>query len=264
MANQPKTPSAREKAAQARAEAEAADKRRRTIINVSIGAVLLVVVAGLIGGAWYTSQQNEAITEPSAEAAAPAGAFAADSPYAFGVELSDNVTGKPVLELWEDFQCPACGDFEAMFGPTVDEIIASGDAQVIFRSTSFLDANFPGDHSKRAAAAFGCAVDAGKGDEFKTLVYANQPATEGDGWTDQQLLAFGEQAGITGDTKATFDKCVTDRTYVTWAVNGTEAMKAAGVPGTPGIYLNGEELPDEARQSPEAFKQAVLGAAKNQ
>lgn len=264
MASQPKTQSAREKAAEARAAAEAADKRRRMIINVSIGAVLLIVVAALVGGAWYTSQQNQNITQPSAEAAAPTGSLPAGSEYEFGIDFTEGVTGKPVLELWEDFQCPACGDFEAAFGPTVDELAAGGDAQVIFRSTSFLDQNFPGDNSKRAAAAFGCAVDAGKGPEYKKVVYANQPATEGDGWTDQQLLAFGEQAGITGDAKSTFDKCVTDRTYITWAVNGTEAMKAAGVPGTPGIYVNGEELPDSARANPEAFKQAILDAAKNQ
>lgn len=262
MASQPKAKSAREKAAEARAAAEAADKRRRTTINIAIGVVLVVVVAALVGGAWYTSQKNQTITEPSTTAASPSGSLPAGSEYEYGVELTKNVTGKPVLEMWEDFQCPACRDFEAAFGPTVDEIIKNGDAQVIFRSTSFLDQNFPGDSSKRAAAAFGCAVDAGKGLEFKKVVYANQPQTEGEGYTDQQLLAFGEQAGITGDDKATFDKCVTDRTYITWAVNGTEAMKAAGVPGTPGLYLNGEELPDSARANPEAFKKAILAAEK--
>ncbi len=256
--------SAREKAAEARAAAEAADKRRRMIVNISIGAVLLIVVAALVGGAWYTSQSNKEATQPSADAAAPAGAFPSGSQFQYGIEWSDNVTGKPVLEIWEDFQCPACRDFEAAFGPTIQELAKNGDAQVIFRSTSFLDGNFPGDHSKRAAAAYGCAVDAGKGEEYHDLLYANQPANEGQGWTDQQLLSFGEQAGITGDAKSTFDKCVTDRTYITWAVNGTEAMKQAGVPGTPGIYVNGEELPDSAKANPEAFKKAIEEAAKSQ
>ncbi len=264
MASQPKPKSAREKAAEARAAAEASDKRRRRTINVVIGVVLVVVVGALVGGAWYTSQQNQQKTQPSADAVAPAGAFPADSPYQYGIEWTDNAAGKPVLEIWEDFQCPACGDFEASFGPTVKEVVANNDAQVIFRSTSFLDSNFPGDHSKRAAAAYGCAIDAGKGEEYHDILYANQPATEGQGWTDAQLIAFGEKAGISGDAKATFDKCVTDRTYLTWAVNGTEAMKAAGVPGTPAIYLNGKELPDSARANPEAFKQAIQDAAQNQ
>ena len=263
MATQ-KPKSAREKAAEARAAAEAADKRRRLIINVSIGAVLVVVVAALVGGAWITSQNNKNVTQPSADAAAPAGAFPADSPYKFGVEWSDEVTGKPVLEIWEDFQCPACRDFEAVFGPTLQKIADSGDAQVIFRSTSFLDGNFPGDHSKRAAAAYGCAVDAGKGEEYHSVLYANQPETEGDGWTDQQLLSFAEQAGITGEAKTTFDKCLTDRTYVTWAVNGTQAMQEAGVSGTPSLYLNGVEVSNEDRATPEALLKAIQEAAANQ
>ncbi len=264
MATQPKPKSAREKAAEARAAAEAADKRRRTLINVVIGAVLAVVVVALVGGAWFTSQQNQNITQPDAAAAAPAGSLPAGSPYQYGIEWTDNAQGKPVVEIWEDFQCPACGAFEAAFGPTVKEIVANNDAQVIFRSTSFLDANFPGDHSKRAAAAYGCAVDAGKGEAYHDLLYANQPATEGDGWTDQQLIAFGDEAGITGDAKATFEKCVTDRQYITWAANGTQAMQDAGVPGTPAIFVNGKELPDSARANPEAFKQAILDAAKTQ
>ena len=171
--------SAREKAAEARAAAEASDKRRRMIINVSIGAVLLIVVAALVGGAWLTSKSNKEATQPSADAATPAGSLPTDSQYPYGIEWSSNAEGKPVLEIWEDFQCPACRDFEAAFGPTIKELADTNQAKVIFRSTSFLDSNFPGDHSKRAAAAYGCAIDAGKGEEYHDLLYVNQPANGG-------------------------------------------------------------------------------------
>ncbi|MFN8126896.1 MAG: thioredoxin domain-containing protein [Candidatus Nanopelagicales bacterium] len=258
-----KSQSARQKAAEARAAAEAADKRRRMIINVSIGAVLLLVVAALVGGAWLTKQSNQEVTQPSADAALPAGAFAAGTPYQYGIEWTTNAQNKPTLELWEDFQCPACRDFEAAYGPTVAEIVKNNDAQVIFRSTSFLDQRYPGANSQRAAAAYGCAVDAGAGEKYHTVIYANQPANEGDGYTDQQLLDFATQAGITGEAKATFDQCVKDKKYMQWAANGTQAMQEAGIPGTPGVILNGQQMTKEQLASPEAFKQAIQDAAAN-
>lgn len=254
----PKT--AREKAAQARAAAEAADKRRRTIINVAIGVVLLVVVAALIGGAYFTRQNQQEETQPTADAAMPTGAVPVSSPYKGGIPVAGEAAGKPVLEIWEDFQCPGCQSFEQTFGQTVVEIADAEDATVIWRMASFLDKQFPGQHSQRAANAWGCAIDGGKAVEYHDLVFANHPATEGDGWTDEQLLAFGSDAGLSGEALSTFEQCVADRTYFGWAANGTAWMSEAGVPSTPGLYLNGEKLPDTALASPDALRQAVQAA----
>lgn len=254
---------AKEKAAQARAAEEAAQKRRQRIINISIGAVLVLVVAGIVGGALLTRSSNQEATQASADAALPAGAIPAGQENEYGVPISQGAEGKPVLAIWEDFQCPACGQFEALFGDTVKEIADSGDAQVIWRSTSFLDGNFPGQNSQRAAAAWGCAIDAGKTVEYHDVVYANQPEEEGVGWTQEQLTAFGEKAGIGGAEKETFDKCVADKTYMSWAANGTATMATSGVGGTPSLFLDGVELTDEQRKDPEALKKAVADAAKS-
>lgn len=267
MANQPpkgQSPkSAREKAAEARAAAEAADKRRRTIINVSIGVVLLVVVAALIGGAYLTRQNQQEQTQPTPDAPMPKGAFPVSSPYKGGIPVAGEAAGKPVLEIWEDFQCPGCASFENTFGPTVREIADSGDATVIWRIASFLDQSLPnvappGQHSQRAANAWGCAIDGGKAVEYHDIVFANHPETEGDGWTDEQLLAFGTDVGLTGEAYTTFEQCVANKTYFGWAANGSVWMNEAGVPSTPGLYLNGEKLPDSALASPEALQQFVV------
>ncbi len=254
---------ARQRAAEARAAEESAQKRRQRIINISIGAVLVLVVVGIVGGAFITSQSNQQADQPNPDAAIPAGTIPSGQEYAYGVPKNE-AAGKPVLEIWEDFQCPACGAFEQVFGSTISEIADKDLARVIWRSTSFLDANFPGQNSQRAAAAWGCAVDAGKGVEFHDLVYANQPANEGDGWTQEQLIAFGEQSGIKGDDFSTFEQCVVDKTYMQWAANGTIAMAEANVGGTPGLFLNGEELTDEQRSSPDALLAAVREAGKSQ
>jgi protein-disulfide isomerase len=261
MASSSKNSNARAKAAEARAAEEAAQKRRQRVINISIGAVLVLVIAAIVGGALLTKQGNKAAVQPEAGAKAPTGAIASGQPNQYGVPISE-APGKPTLAIWEDFQCPACKQFEEQMGATIEEIAKAGDATVIWRSTSFLDQNYPGQNSQRAAAAYGCAVDAGKGIEYHDTVFANQPATEGDGYTQEQLLGFGTSVGITGDAKATFDKCVTDKTYMSWAANGTASMAAEGVQGTPSLYLNGQELEDQAAKTPEGLKKAIADAAR--
>jgi protein-disulfide isomerase len=254
---------ARQKAAQARVAEEAAQKRRQRIINISIGAGLVVVVLAIVGGAYLTRSATVEATQASDDAALPAGVLPTGDEYQYGVPLS-NPEGKPTLAIWEDFQCPACGQFESVFGPTIEEIAANGDARVIWRSTSFLDAQFPGENSQRAAAAWGCAIDAGKSKEYHDVVFANQPQQEGEGWTQEQLTAFGDQAGITGDDKATFDQCVADKTYMSWAANGTVTMVSSGVGGTPSLFLDGEELEVADLGDPAGLKKAVADAGSGQ
>lgn len=252
---------AKEKAAAARAKAQAAEKRRQRIINISIGAVVAIVVLALVGGAWFSSRDST--DEPDAEAKVPVGSLPAGSDYAYGVDVAGDAPGKPVLEIWADFQCPACAQFEALFGTTVEKLATDKDARVIWRSTSFLDNGFPGDNSKRAAAAWGCAIDAGKKVEYHDLVFANQPATEGVGWTDDQLLQFGKDAGIKDENLDAFNKCVGDHDYIKWANNGTAESHANEVPGTPSLYLNGAEVQPEDRATPEALAKAVADAGQS-
>ena len=250
---------AKQRAAEARAKEEAAAKRRQRTINLIIGGVVALVVIGIVGGAFLTSQENKAIDKSNPDAVQPATALPLGNPNEFGIPLNE-AEGKPVLAIWEDFQCPACAAFEAQLGSAVKAIADQGLAQVIWRSTSFLDANFPGQNSQRAAAAWGCAVDAGKNAEYHEIVYANQPAEEGEGWTDEQLKAFGEQVGIKGEDKATFDQCIADKTYMPWAANGTIAMAENQIGGTPGLVLNGETLEQEAYSSADALIETVKAA----
>jgi protein-disulfide isomerase len=251
---------ARQKAAEARKAEEAAQKRRQRIINIAIALALVAAVTAIIGIAVVASSGNKEAKEANPEASAPQGSIPTGQDNQYGIPAND-APGKPVLAIWEDFQCPACGQFEQTFGPTVVEIADKGDAQVIWRSTSFLDGQFPGENSQRAAAAWGCAVDAGKAEEYHSVVFANQPQTEGDGWTQEQLIAFGDQAGISGDQKGAFDQCVTDKTYMSWAANGTATMVAEGVGGTPTLTLNGEELEVSELGSAAGLKKAVADAA---
>jgi protein-disulfide isomerase len=247
--------STREKAAEARAAAQAAERRRERMIRIVGGLAVLAVVAGIISIGVLQSNKNSA--GPSADAPLPAG-VTSDNGYAWQVNTAD----APSVQIYEDFQCPACGNLEQAYGALIEELAGQGEIELNYHQMTFLDKNLNTDHSVRAAGAFGCAIDAGAGQAYHNTVFANQPATEGDGWTDDQLKQFGADAGITGDVKTTFDKCVDDGTYQDWAELSTKAAFDEGVSGTPTIFVDGEELPKDAFADAETFTQALTQSEK--
>jgi protein-disulfide isomerase len=105
--------------------------------------------------------------------------------------------------------------------------------------------------------AWGCAIDAGKTKEFHSTVFANQPATEGDGFTDTQLATFATKAGITGDALTTWKKCYTDKVYDQWVTNSYTTFGTEGVPGTPTGYLNGTEVKAETLKDMAALEKLI-------
>jgi protein-disulfide isomerase len=167
------------------------------------------------------------------------------------VPYGDAPDTAPVLQLWEDFQCPACASLEQLNGAGIESLATSGQVQLIYRPTGFLDNNLGTEYSARAINAWGCAIDAGKTAEYHNILFANHPEPEGSGWTQEQFLGFGEQVGITGADYDTFSQCVTDGRYLPWAANSTAAFYDAQVPGTPtgvlnGTALTGAQLADQA------------------
>lgn len=253
MSNEPRESkkTTKEKAAAARAAAEAEQRRRDRRVRI-IGGVAIAVVMGLIIGIgiWGSRKDSSgSSTTPGgivADAALPTGVFGADNENAWGVPFN-TAAGKPTLAVWEDFQCPACGSLEKQVGEQLQKLATDGKVNLVWRPTAFLDANFPAspnpNSSIRAAAAWGCAIDAGKTGEYHNIVFANQPAQEGDGWSNDQLIAFGKDAGITGSAFDTFSSCVNASTYSPWANNSYQTFIDSKIPGTPAVFLNGQEVP---------------------
>ena len=256
----------RDRAAAAREAANSDERRRERLVRIVGAVTVVVVVLGIIGVAVVaknSSTTTEATGVPTADpnAPLPTGVLPTDDERAYGVPYGTAGADAPVLEIWEDFQCPACGAVETANGDGIAGLAESGTVQLVWRPTTFLDGNVGNDASARAVAAWGCAIDAGKAREYHDAVYANQPATEGDGWTDEQLIALAGDSGIAGADLDTFTQCFTDRTYSGWAANSTDVFYTSNIPGTPLAKLNGVEVPTETLVDQAALEQLVAGAA---
>ena len=71
-------------------------------------------------------------------------------------------------------------------------------------------------------------------------LFANQPATEGTGWTDQQLETFAKDAGVP-DTQ-TFDQCLSSRKYAGFVSQVNAQADQQQITGTPTFLVNGKQV----------------------
>jgi protein-disulfide isomerase len=270
MSNEPRESkkTTKEKAAAARAAAEAEQRKRDRRVRIIGGVAIAIVVGLIIGiGVYGSRKDSSSSTDPGgivADAALPTGVFGADNANAWGAPFN-TAAGKPTLAIWEDFQCPACGALEKQAGPSIQKLATDGKVNLVWRPTTFLDANFKKtspnpDSSQRAAAAWGCAIDAGKTGEYHNTVFANQPTNEGDGWTNEQLIDFGKQAGITGTAFDTFTTCVNASTYTQWVKNSYQTFLDSKVAGTPAAFLNGQEVPTKTLLDAAALEKLISDA----
>lgn len=237
--------SAREKAARMRAADQAAQKRRERTLRIAGGAGVVLVAVGIIGGAAIVSRSDSStvaaptVVEPDDNAPLPKGVLPAGDAYEFGVPVNANVNADvPTLQLWEDFQCPACKRVEELNGEGIKELGKSGKVNLILQPTTFLDVNLRTDSSARAVAAWGCAIDQDKTLEYHAAVFDAQPEREGQGWTNDELIGIAESVGVSDMDE--FRSCVSEGRYRGWAANSTALFyDAEGVNGTPTGVING-------------------------
>jgi protein-disulfide isomerase len=214
--------------AKAKRAAQQATKRNRTR---TIAIIAVFAVVAIVGVAIWSA--NRTPSTPSSDIVAPPG-VTEDLGIPVGTATS------PVVDLYEDFQCPVCGAFEQNIGPTLEQMATDGQVKIIYHIMSFLDINLNNDSSVRAANAAGCAQDQGMFLAYHNEVFANQPATEGDGYTDSQLVQFAQDISMPDMTK--FQQCVNNDTYGTWVTQMEKNSENDLVTGTPTIKVDGTEI----------------------
>jgi protein-disulfide isomerase len=221
----------------------AASAPKRSMSKALIGSIIAgiaiagVVVAVLVGN----SNSNKAGDGGPAGSALPAGVVGGQG----GGILVSAATVKstaPTLEVYADFQCDQCGQFEKVFGAMLASMSQAGDVKLVFHTMSFVDTNLKNDSSARSANAAACASDAGKFLEYHSAVFAGQPEKEGTGYTDAQLTEFANTAGITGEPLTTWQTCTSSSQHAQYVKDVQITAEKAGVFDTPTVKLNGENI----------------------
>lgn len=257
MANARNAKSAREKAAQMRAEAERAAARRRVIVG---GIAVLAAIALLVGlTVVFRSLQSQQKAHEAALVAPPANLYDGASAVGGGLLLGDE-NAKVTVDVYEDFLCPVCKQFETTDGPILAKYVDAGQVKVVYHTVSILDRASAGTrYSTRAANVMASIINSSpdKALAFHSLLFENQPEEGGPGLPDDMMLALAKEAGV--DPSA-IQADVTDLRYEGWITSVTDKFTKVYPPGgTPTITIDGEQVKD---LDPAKLTQAIEAALK--
>ncbi|HZB29544.1 MAG TPA: thioredoxin domain-containing protein, partial [Streptosporangiaceae bacterium] len=174
------------------------------------------------------------------------------------ITMAKSGVNAPVLEIFEDFQCPICKEVEEASGSTIKRLAAEGKVKVVYRPFQLFQAEPLSSNSRRAANAALC-TPADKWVSYHDTLFEFQPPEGKEGFSDKDLVAWGRDLGITG---AAFTSCVNDAQkggqvdQMTRYATGTRK-----VTGTPTVFLDGRQLDLQGQLlNPTALAQAITAA----
>lgn len=206
-----------------RQEIKARQKRSQYIKQgLTIFAIVLVAVF-FVGVLIYPSLKNTAATN---ELVIPETINSYKS--------SDMAIGDPnapiTVELFSDFQCPACGNFaQTKEENFINTYVSTGQVYFIFRPYSFV-----GDESVWATEAAYCALNQGNFWGFHDMIYYNMVGENTGAVDEARLTRYAKAIGL--DTTE-FTTCLASDSYLAQIQSDNDYAKESGVTGTPSFKI---------------------------
>lgn len=264
---------AREKARILRAEQKKKDRRTKVLLqggiilaSLAIVAVIALVIVNSIRppGPGPANMASDGIQLTQGAVATPTAALAADDepiPNERDVEA-----GVLDIQMYVDYLCPICGQFEAANGEYIASLLENGNTTLEIHPIAILDRLSQGTkYSTRAANAAACVADSSPNDflAFHNLLFANQPAENTAGLSDDELVALAAEAGAED-----VDSCVRDQQFKSWVAAATTRALNGPIPdsnvdkvqGTPTVIVNGVKY-DGAVDDLASFRAFVVQVA---
>ena len=251
---------AREKARALREEQSKKSKRNKIIIQSSlavgvIGVIALVTVLIISSlrppGPGPANMQSDGIKIGEGLIAERTPALLPDE---LPVPSEANADGVPAINIFVDYSCPACAQFESIYGELLRTWAESGTATVEYHILSFRDAQTAGTrYATRAANSAACVAEFSP-DQFFTyndLLLRSQPLPPTSyELTDDQLLQLVAAAGAGNIDQ--IEACITDETFSNWVSQATARAMSTGplpvrnseiplVVGTPTVLVDGKQ-----------------------
>lgn len=238
----PSVQSGRQSVAAARRNSSNSNRTQLIIGGVAVVVIVAIVVLGLV-----LNKKNNAV-----QGAGYGSSTASTAKVSGGVISVGNKNPTKSIDVYEDFLCPICGEFESQYGQQIAQFADQGKLQVNIHMVNILDnGSASKDYSSRAAAALlAVATEAGNKPglvlKFHSALYdpANQPKEGGTtDLTNAQLAALAEKAGATASVGAS----ITSGKYLAQAkANATtfegQMQKATGTVGTPTVLNDGKPV----------------------
>lgn len=243
--------SARDRLAEERRRTAARQRRKRLLVvvlgAVAAAAVVVVIVVVAVGNNGGGGPSAVKYTGPIAPATRQQDG---------SVAMANPGVTTPVLDVFEDFQCPACKAMEARVGGTMKKLAAEGRVKVVYRPFQLFQQDPLMSNSRRAANAAAC-MPADHWVKYHDKLYDEQPPEGDKGFANADLIKWAGQLGVTDPS---FAACVNGAQKIGQVDQATAFAGKAGVTATPYLALNGKQLGNDALASPDALQKTIAKA----
>jgi protein-disulfide isomerase len=166
---------------------------------------------------------------------------AADIPA--GAVANGRILGSPdakvTVEIWSDFQCPACMNFATVLEPpTITSYVVPGKVRLEYHDAAFQGQKSQAtyDESVEPAAAARCAADQGLFWQMHNWLFANWNGENQGAFKADRLRAMATAAGL---DLSKYDTCMAAGDKQTAVRSETASGLAAGINQTPTFIVNG-------------------------
>ncbi|WP_067176998.1 DsbA family protein [Microtetraspora niveoalba] len=235
----------------AQREAERKQEQRRRLATIITVAVVVLAVIG--GGWWYAAEQSK--SEEIAGGLAPVTVQSDGT----AVMAKAGVTS-PVLDIYEDPQCPVCKQLEEISGPTIKNLAAEGKVKVVYHPLTIFSQEPTRSNSLRAASALRCVTDGKQWLAFHDRLFKGQPSETVEGFKTDDLVKWGDEVGVTAPG---FESCVKDQKQrAAHEQTSAKTMADQKLEGTPTLKLNGRQIDNNTIFVPSALRQEIVNAGK--
>ena len=231
--------SRRDRRAQARYERPVTTRRKPTrktsqrpawqspVVLTSVGAVIVgVLIVVFAGGIFGGGGAKDLVTPPTS--------------YSGITQTGESVgaaSAPVVIEVFSDFQCPACKLFVTTeLSSLLTDFVKPGLVRIEAKDIDIIDRG-SSTESLRLAVGAACAGDQGKYWEFHDLVFWNQGRENRGDHSNEFIARIATAAEL--DMTA-WNSCITKADLAQAVVTRTTDSAAAGIRSTPTLRINGQ------------------------
>jgi protein-disulfide isomerase len=229
-------------------------RRRRLTRAAAVGSCVIAVVAV---GIWINGLARHGQPAPVQAHTGYQGPYAPVTLNADNsVTMSQPGVSGPVLDVYEDFECPACGAFERIDGGLIQRLAFQGKVKVVYHPFTSFSTQPQQASSVRAWAAVRCAP-ASVWVRYHNALYAAPSAGAATGRFPVSLLVrLGKQVGI---SNADFIRCVRSQTYADLDAPVSDEIMNSGLNSLPVLKLNGRII--AAGRTPDGLRRLILSGS---
>ncbi|MGV8883254.1 MAG: DsbA family protein [Rhodoglobus sp.] len=271
-----KREAAREKARALREEQKKKERRNKWLLQggIILGALAIVAIIALVittafkpAGPGPLNMASDGIQINQGGVATQTAALkAGQDPIP---NKRDEAGGEVNIQMYVDYMCPLCGDFEATNMDYIESLLENGGTTVDIHPITILDRLSQGTkYSTRAANAAACVANYSPDQylDFHKALFDNQPKENTTGLEDKDIVALAKDAGVKNLSQV--ESCINDQKFKPWVNASTNRALNGPIPnsnvdkveGTPTVIVNGLKYTGPI-DNLESFQAFVLQAA---